>query len=53
MTVELLKEHHIVANTDMTADITSSLLIPKQRVLKELTESNLGSHTCSLPLLRM
>jgi len=53
MTVELLKEHHIVVTTTMTADITSSLLIPKQHALKELTESNLGSHTCSLSVLRM
>jgi len=34
MTVELLKEHHIVVNTAMTADITSSLLIPKHTLLK-------------------
>jgi hypothetical protein len=40
MTVELLEEHHIVVNSAMTADITSSLLIPKQHALKQLTESN-------------
>ena len=37
MTVELLKEHHTVVNSAQTADITSSLLIPKQHALKQLT----------------
>ena len=53
MTVELLKEHHIVVNIAMTAGITSSLLTPKQHALKDPTESNLGSHTCSLSVPRM
>jgi hypothetical protein len=40
-------------NTNTTANITISLLLPKELTLKQLTLSNLRKHTYSLPVLWM